>query len=102
MGGGPRTLPKDQQDRMMFDGQAASFFAYLAEKAGIDKVKELVTAAREQKDPLEVVKSIPAIGTDFDTVEEEWITWLKAQKPEPGPEFRMRIGGPERTERPRQ
>jgi hypothetical protein len=94
--GGSRNLPKDQQDRMMFDGQSAAFFNYLVEKAGIDKVKELVSVALQKKDAMEAIKAIPTIGDDFDKVEEEWTGWMKTQKPEPGPEFRMRTGGSER------
>ncbi len=94
--GGPRNLPKDQQDRMMFDGQAAAFFTYLVEKAGIDKVKEVVRVALQDKDTAEAVKAIPTIGADLDKVEEDWTGWVKTQKPEPGPEFRMRTGGSER------
>ncbi|RPJ58408.1 MAG: hypothetical protein EHM23_17635 [Acidobacteria bacterium] len=99
--GGPRTLPKDQQDRMMFDGQAASFFTFLVEKAGIEKIKEVVSTAREKKDATEVLKGIPAVGEDFDKAEEEWTSWLKTQKPDPNQEFRFRMGG-ERSERPPQ
>jgi len=97
--GGPRSLPKDQQDRMMFDGQAATFFTFLLEKAGIDKLKEVLAAAREGKDALAAIKAIPALGTDLDKVEEEWTNWVKTQKPDPSQEFRMRTGG---GERPRQ
>jgi len=100
--GGPRNLPKDQQDRMLFDGQAAAFFNYLVEKAGIDKVKEVVSLALQDKDALEAVKAIPAIGADLDKAEEEWTGWVKTQKPEPGPEFRMRTGGTDRNDRPQE
>lgn len=100
--GGPRNLPKDQLDRMMFDGQAATFFSYVVEKAGIDKVKELVSLSLQNKDVLEGVKAIPTIGADLDKVEEDWTAWVKAQKPEPGPEFRMRTGGPDRSDRPQE
>jgi hypothetical protein len=96
--GGPRTLPKDQLDRMMFDGQAASFFTYLIEKAGLDKVKEVVNVALQDEDPIPTIKALPTIGTDLDKVEEEWTGWVKTQKPEPD-EFRMRMGGSERPQR---
>jgi hypothetical protein len=91
-GFGPRTLSKDQQDRMLFDSQATSFFAYFLQKAGLDKARELVALARQSKQPREYLGGSD-LGSDFDKIEQEWTAWVKAQKPEPG-EMRMERGGP--------
>ncbi len=54
-GGANRVLPKDQQDRLLFDAQSATFFNYLIEKAGMDKAKEIVRQNMQGKDALTVV-----------------------------------------------
>jgi hypothetical protein len=83
-GGSQRTMPKDEQDRMLFDGQSATFFAYLAGKAGIEKVRELVKQAREGKESREYVCQPNVLGSDFGKIEEDWVAWVKTQKaPEP-------------------
>ncbi|MBZ5498351.1 MAG: hypothetical protein LAP85_18275 [Acidobacteriia bacterium] len=78
-GGAGRVLPKDVQDRMLFDGQAATFFNYLIEKVGVDKVKEVVQQNVKGKESLLVVQGF--LGNDFDQIERDWQTWVKAQKP---------------------
>lgn len=87
-GGAGRVLPKDQQDRMLFDAQASSFLYYLREKAGIEKVQEVVRRSIKGEESLNVVQEF--LGKDFDKVERDWQAWLKTQKPaEP-----MRTNGP--------
>jgi hypothetical protein len=78
--GGQRTIPKDEQDRMLFDGQASTLFAYLVDKVGIDKVKELVKQAVEGKESREFVTRQDILGNDFSKIEENWSTWVKALK----------------------
>jgi hypothetical protein len=78
-GGGSANLPKDVQDRMMFDAQAASFFNYLIEKAGIEKAKDVVAQNRKGTEALTAVQKI--FGTDVDTLTKDWQTWAMAQKP---------------------
>ena len=46
-GAASRVLPKDQQDRMLFDTQGFTFFTYMINQAGIEKVKELVRKLSE-------------------------------------------------------
>lgn len=77
--GAARVLPKDQQDRLLFDAQAATFFAYLIEKAGADKAKNVVQQNMKGTEALTVVQSY--LGSDLEKVEQEWLTWIKAQKP---------------------
>ena len=77
-GGSARVLPKDVQDRMLFDAQAATFFNYLIEKAGIDKAKEVIRQDIQGKEPLEMVKGF--LGEDFEKVERDWVGM--AQDPE--------------------
>ena len=77
-GGAGRVLPKDVQDRMLYDGQAATFFNYLIEKAGIDKAKEVIRQNIQGKEPFLVVQGF--LGADFEKVERDWAEWLKTQK----------------------
>ena len=77
-GRGNAPLPKDVQDRQLFDGQAATFFNYLIEKAGMDKAKEIVRQNMKGKEAITVVESF--LGSDFDKVEKDWQTWIKALK----------------------
>jgi hypothetical protein len=88
---GPAVLPKDVQDRMMFDGQASSFFAFLVEKISVEKVKKLVQSGREGKDVREILTQPDMLGPDMEKSELAWIEWLKTQKAEP--ERMIRISG---------
>ncbi len=80
-GGMQRNLPKDQQDRMLFDGQASTFFFYMLEKVGIDKMKELIKQAREGKESREFITRPDVLGSDFEKIETDWAAWVKPQKP---------------------
>jgi hypothetical protein len=79
-GSGAPSLPKDIQDRMTFDAQAASFFTYFHNKFGLDKVKALVQWNREGKSVREFLTRADLLGPDLDRVEKDWQTWVKAQK----------------------
>jgi hypothetical protein len=76
-----RNLPKDEQDRMLFDGQSSTLFAYLIEKAGIDKVRELVQYVREGKESRDFITKPEVLGPDFEKIEGDWTAWVKSQKP---------------------
>ena len=92
-GGGGMNLPKDVQDRMMFDGQASSFFAYVIQKAGLEKAKEIVAAAREGKNPGDILSREDVLGKDPEKVEAGWREWVKELKVEGPPGgFRMTTG----------
>jgi hypothetical protein len=97
--GGPAVLPKDVQDRMMFDGQASTFFAFLVEKISVEKVKKLVQSGREGKDVREILTQPDMLGPDMEKVELAWIEWLKAQKAEPERMIRM-SGNPSQAPAP--
>lgn len=75
-----RTLPKDEQDRMLFDGQSSAFFNFLMEKAGIDKIRELIKHVREGKESREFVVKPEVLGGDFEKIEGDWTAWVKSQK----------------------
>ena len=84
-GGGPggmpqRSIPKDEQDRMLFDGQSSTFFFFLIEKAGVEKVRELIRLAREGTESREYIERPEVLGGDFGKIEEEWAAWVKALK----------------------
>jgi len=76
-GGGQRNIPKDEQDRMLFDAQAGTLFAYLIEKIGIDKVKQLVKQAVEGKESRDFIIQPDVLGPDFEKIEEDWVGWVK-------------------------
>lgn len=75
-------LPKDVQDRMLFDAESASFFAFAVEKLGIEKCKAIVRASLDNKDIREALLQPDMFGSDFDTIEKNWQSWLMQQKPE--------------------
>ncbi len=83
-GGGPMlmTLPKDMQDRMIFDYQSASFFSFLLEKVGIEKVKTVVRGNLEGKLAHDILTQPDLLGPDVDKTENDWRAWVKSQKPE--------------------
>jgi len=81
-GGMQRTMPKDEQDRMLFDGQAGTFFAFMLEKVGMDRVRELVKQAQEGKESREYVTKPDVLGPDFEKIEADWAAWVKTQKAE--------------------
>ncbi len=80
--GGQRALSKDEQDRMLFDGQAATFFLFMIEKTGIEKVKALIRQTLEGKESREFISRTDVLGSDFEKIESDWSNWVKAQKPE--------------------
>jgi hypothetical protein len=79
-GGGQRNIPKDEQDRMLFDGQASTFFSYLIDKVGIEKVKQLVKQAVEGKESRQFVTQPDVLGSDFSKIEDGWVGWVKNLK----------------------
>jgi hypothetical protein len=81
-GGAQRVLPKDEQDRMLFDGQSSTFFSYLLTKIGIEKMKDLVKRAQAGEESREFIKQDNVLGSDFEKIEEDWANWVKALKPE--------------------
>jgi hypothetical protein len=98
-GGGSRVIPKDQQDRMLFDGQSATFFSYLLGKVGAEKVKNLIQSCREGKDGEEIMTGPEMLGAEFDKIEADWVNYVKTLKPEAPPEMRIRMN-PDRPRNP--
>ncbi len=80
-GGMQRVLPKDEQDRMLFDLQSGTFFQYLLEKVGIEKVKTLIKQAQEGREIWESVTQPDMLGSDLEKIEENWISWVQARDP---------------------
>jgi hypothetical protein len=79
--GGQRNLPKDEQDRMLFDGQSSTFFSYLFEKVGIERIKVLLAQAEAGKESREFVTQPDVLGADFEKIEADWANWVKTLKP---------------------
>ena len=75
-----RVLPKDEQDRLLFDGQAISFFDFFMEKFGIEKVRELIEFSRLGNESWDFVTTPDLMGRDFSKVESDWMEWLMKQK----------------------
>jgi hypothetical protein len=83
-GGMQRTLPKDEQDRMLFDGQASAFFTYLVEKIGIAKVKALIERVQEVNTSRDYLVQADVLGSSYDKVEDDLAAWIKAQQSQTG------------------
>ena len=85
-GGQQRALPKDEQDRLIFDGQSITFFDYFMEKFGVEKMRELIQFAREGNESWDFVARPDLMGRDFSKVETEWTEWvMKLAIPEAKP-----------------
>jgi len=81
-GGPQRALPKDEQDRTLFDSQASSFFSFILEKVGIEKIRGLLKEAQEGKESREYISRPDVLGPDFEKIEGDWAAWVRAQKAE--------------------
>ncbi len=82
-GGMQRTIPKDEQDQMIFDGQSSTFFTFLLEKVGIEKVRELIRAINnEDVEARDFIARPDMLGDDYGKIEEEWIEWVGKLKPQ--------------------
>jgi hypothetical protein len=81
-GGFQRTIPKDEQDQMLFDGQSSTFFAFLLQKVGIEKVKELIKAVQGGIEGRNFIARPDMLGDDFGKIEDEWIEFVENLKPQ--------------------
>ena len=81
-GGFQRTIPKDEQDQMLFDGQSSTFFTFIIEKVGIEKVKDLIKAVQGGIEGRDVVARPDMLGDDFGKIEDEWIEFVENLKPQ--------------------
>jgi hypothetical protein len=85
-GGGQRTIPKDEQDQMIFDGQASTFFTFLLEKVGIEKIRELISAVRNGTEGRDFIARPDMLGDDFRRIEQQWTEYVRNLTP-PQPSF---------------
>ena len=67
----------------MFDAQAATFFAYLLETQGVEKVREIVQLNSSGEDIQEILERPEFLGTDYQAVENAWREWVGNQKVKP-------------------
>ncbi|HSW37975.1 MAG TPA: hypothetical protein VLL97_00610, partial [Acidobacteriota bacterium] len=81
-GGQQRVIPKDEQDRMLFDGQSGAFFFYLIEKVGLDRVRELIRFAIAGGESRNFVMAPEMLGSDFEAIEADWTEWVNSLKPQ--------------------
>ena len=85
-----RVLPKDEQDRLLFDGQAISFFDYFLDKFGIEKLRELIEFGLEGNESWNFITRPDVLGRDFSKIETEWLEFLAKQSiPESKPKFKV-------------
>jgi len=82
-GGPQRTIPKDEQDQMIFDGQSSTFFAFLLEKVGMEKIRELIDAIQAGTEGRDFIARSDMLGDDYGEIEEEWLEWAQDLKTEP-------------------
>ena len=81
-GDGQRVLPKDEQDRMLFDTESESFFLYLIEKVGTEKVSSLVKKAEKGEEVWKLLSEPDMLGTDLEKMDGDWVSWIRAQNPQ--------------------
>jgi len=86
---GATAMPKDVQDRMIFDSQAASFFSFALGTLGVEKIQAVIQSNLEGKQTRETLSLPDYLGPDMDKVEENWREWVKAQKAEEPMMFRI-------------
>ena len=86
-GDGPpqREMSKAEQDQMLFDGQAITFFDFYLEKFGIGKMKELIQFVRQGKETLDYIIQPDVLGSSLTKIENDWAEWLNAQPMPPDP-----------------
>ena len=86
-GDGPpqRELSKAEQDQMLFDGQAITFFDFYLEKFGVGKMKELIQFVRQGKETLDYIVRPDVLGSNLTKIENDWTEWLNAQPMPPDP-----------------
>jgi hypothetical protein len=85
-GGSQRTIPKDEQDQMIFDGESSTFFAFLLEKIGMEKMKALIASVREDNSGTGARKYVTRpdmLGEDYSKIETQWIDYVQNLKSEP-------------------
>jgi len=100
MRGGGSNMPKDVQDRMIFDCQAAAFFKYAVERLGIEKTREAIQWNREGKLTRDALFRREYMGTDLDQVEKDWLEWVKNLKAEGPGGIRPKPGGTQKPAAP--
>ena len=81
-GDSQRVMPKDEQDRMLFDTESESFFLYLIEKVGTEKVSSLVKKAEKGEEVWKLLSEPDMLGTDLEKMDGDWVSWIRAQNPQ--------------------
>ena len=90
-GGASRVLPKDQQDRMLFDTQAFTFLTYMINKVGVEKVKELIQFNSKGNESKQFVQRAEVLGADFEKIESDWAAYVKTLKAQGTQDSRTRV-----------
>jgi hypothetical protein len=87
----PRVLSKAEQDRLLFDGQAITFFEFFLQKFGAGGMKQLIQYVRQGKETREYLVQPDVLGDNFAQIESDWSAWLNEQPmpadPRPKPKF---------------
>ena len=68
---------------MIFDGQSSTFFSFLLEKVGIEKIRELISAVQSGTEGRDFIARPDMLGNDYRRIEEEWLEWVQNHKPQP-------------------
>ncbi len=64
---------------MVFDAQAGAFFLYVREKAGADKLLDVLQQNLKGVESVDTIQTL--FGRNFDQTERDFMAWVKAQKP---------------------
>lgn len=91
----PTAVPKDVQDRLMYDAQATTLFAYLLENLGVEKMKKVIGRNRGGEDVQMILEEPDFLGPDMESAEKGWLSWVEGMDVGRGRQSGSREPGPD-------
>lgn len=76
--GGQRTMPKDEQDRLLFDTQSSTFFLFMIEQVGVETMQMLIQRVKEGEDGWKLITQPDFLGADLDKIDSDWAEWVQS------------------------
>jgi hypothetical protein len=76
--GGQRTMPKDEQDRLLFDTQSSTFFSFMIEQVGAETMQMLIQRVKEGEDAWKLITQPDFLGADMDKIDSDWAEWVQS------------------------
>jgi hypothetical protein len=72
------TMPKDEQDRLLFDTQSTTFFMFMIENAGIEKTLTFIERVIAGEEAWELITQPDFMAADLERIETEWLNWVES------------------------